>query len=354
MKNKTILIGGIFLTLLSYGCRDLGSVRKLSQNWEVVDQTAKIIGDDFYQSCLRSAKYPKEKKFPDVIYERKESGEKCRENYLSVSQDVTNANLVLSKYLNQLFILADEKTGSPENDLKSLGESVNNLVGALQTAFGTTVTLPNKEDINTGINILEYIFNFFANKFRYEELGSAIVCGDIPIQSYSNGLIALIEDTYSNGVLKEEENDLDGYLTNLAPVDLINPKEGVNLPLYPAQRIALPSERLAEQQLVSFANEQYDAIEQRRKVARSYVALIKKIKTDHQNLAGEFQKELKINDSDKEEFCNDYLQAIKDKREKEGVEISKKRTVEILLSIEKSAQEYDKIISNLKRNTWQN
>ena len=205
-----------------------------------------------------------------------------------------------------------------------------------------------------GINVLEYIFNFFANEFRYEELGSAMVCSNIPLQSYSKGLISLINDTYKDGVLKEEENDLDIYLTNLTPVNLINPKERADLPLFPAERIALPSERMAEQQLVSFVNEKYDKIEQRRKVARYYVALIEQIQTDHQYLAGEFQKELEINDSDKEAFCQDYLQAIKEQREKEKVEISKKRTVEILLSIEKSSQKYKTIISHLKRNTPQN
>ena len=351
MKKQIILIGGICLTLFSYGCRDLESVRQLSQNWEAIDQTAKVIGDDFYESCLRSANYDK---FPDVILNRKDSGKNCREKYLRVSQDVTNANLVLSNYLNQLFILADENTGSPKSNLKSLGESVNNLIGALQKAFDDKVALPNENDINQGVNVLEYIFNFFANEFRYEELGSAMVCSNIPLQSYSKGLISLINDTYKDGVLKEEENDLDIYLTNLTPVNLINPKERANLPLFPAERMALPSERMAEQQLVSLVNEKYDKIEQRRKVARYYVALIEQIQTDHQYLAGEFQKELEINNSDKEAFCQDYLQAIKDQREKEKVEISKKRTVEILLSIEKSSQKYKTIISHLKRNSSQN
>lgn len=357
-KKKAILIGGIFLSLFSYGCRDLESVRQLSQNWEVIDQTAKIIGDDFYESCLRSAKYPPEKKL----------GEKCREKYIPVSQNVINANLVLSKYLNQLFILADENTGSPENDLESLGSAVNNLVGALQAAFQedneTTISLPNEDDINTGITILEYIFNFFANEFRYEELGLAIVCSNSSIQDYSNGLIALTEDTYYDGILKEEENDLDRYFANLTTIDLINPKLDENLELlssleriaFPAERIALPSERLAELELVNWTHEQYDKIEQRRKIARSYVALIKQIKTDHQNLADEFQQELELNKEDLNSSesgtsCNDYLREIKDKRKKEKVEISKKKTVEILLSLEKSMKNYKKIINQLEDDT---
>ena len=316
------------------GCRDFSKVKELGDTWAVIDQTAGIVANDFYQSCLRAAKHPASARlfgltsyFNAVETEK----EKCEKNYLPAVNDIAGTYATYTEYLKQLSILADKNTGAITSEQKNdLQAAVENLFGQLTTT-GVSVPPILSDNIDTGVNIFAAIFVFIGDDIRQDAIAPTMVCTDDDIRNYTDGLMAISDQVYVNQ-LTIERGRFESHITNFTPVT-----DG---------RLTIQESR----DLFDMQNLLVDkdiSLDEREKVARSFSVVLDRTAKTHTKLSETFKKELDLTDeAKKKDFCNNY-----EKEAAENAKLAQESTLrispQVAIEVAEILNDYEKEIEPL-------
>ncbi len=296
-------------TLCSCG-KDFSQVKNLGDQWKVIDQTASIIGADFYQSCLRAAQYPAESRlfgegprYFDTVNKRRAEYDL---KYPPAQKDIRGVFAVYTGYLQKLSTLADKKTGSittkQSDDLKS---AINGLLSQLKV---TGVTVPDivSNNVGVGTKIVESIFRFIGDGIRQKAILPTIVCTNDEIDTYTKGLIGISSGVYINQ-LRIERGDFESHIANFTPAIFAPTADGS-----PKGRLTTQQSRdlLAMENLVIVKDTE---LRDREAVAKQFSAVISETAKLHDGLSLLFAKELslidtsgRIDEAQRDSFCVTY------------------------------------------------
>lgn len=301
-KFKARNVSLCFLLGLSLaGCRDFSKVHGLGEQAEKIQAQSTEMAEDFYQSCLRRARFPTER-FPAILTTREAADQLCRDRDFETKEAIEQANSVLITYLTSLSELAGNGSSSVTPDQqKELDTSLGNLSSALTDA-GVQLPAPVGAVLGEGSTILSRIFDALADDIRGDTIPPVMVCTDDAIYNYTGGLIELATSVYVRQ-LQIEADQYRSYFELLAP---------------PLGAVWMPHDALSVLQTEREYNALLDDIRLKKETARTFADVLEKTRETHRNLSLEFAKKfeltefdrqenkLKIIDAKRDEFCANY------------------------------------------------
>ena len=285
--NKSAKIFGLLITssIIIGSCGTDPVIRSAqvfgSESANFQENTNKL-ADDIYDSCLRRVQY-----FRTDIARlrklRKQEWDKCENLNKPAALKARAANQLVVDYMESIGKLASD-------DIVSFDDEFNNINNALKglsiPVNGGAVTLPSGS-VDTGTKIANFIFNWVTSAFRKGTLTEAITCTDQPLQTYTEGLQAALQEGYINGILQQELDQANNYYDDYAGI--------------------LYDQNGSGSDFNNLSKESYSAIVpilQRRNAALSYISIIKKTANTHAELAKLF---LDGREPPSESTCSEYF-----------------------------------------------
>ena len=341
IKTLIFMITTSLLSGYLSGCRDFSNVKELGDTWVVIDQTAGIIANDFYQSCLRAAKHPASTRIfaiPDYFDTVEAEKENCDQKYLPDVNNIAGAYATYTEYLKQLSILADPDTSAVTSEQQDeLQEAIGNLFTRLDEDTNIEVPLILSENIDTGVNIIAAIFGFIGDEIRQNAIAPTIVCTNDDVRKYSDGLMAISAQVYVNQ-LRNERGAFESNIANFTPVIEAVNEDPQTITIQESRDLFYIQNSIVEKDI---------SLDEREGVARSFSVVLDRTAKTHAKLSETFTEELELTDKRKKQtFCDNYEQEAAENANIDR-EASLNISPQVSIEVAQILNEYDKDIQPL-------
>ncbi len=292
------------------GCepKELEAVRNLAKLESTGSQIFPKIAEDILETCNRTASYNNIQLSTNYNEEARELIAKkpneyfipyyaqlaqCKEDHEPAKQSVENANKVILEYLGSLGDLAQDNSINYDKQIENVA---NGIVAFPKVKDGENDA--NVEAVKiSAVNIAQSLANFFTNEYRRDKLADVIIESDADLATIIDALDETITNNYQNGLLNTELLEYQNYYVKSIENfclkfklecqgvvkkddldDLLKDKKLLRFDPDNPQHQRLKQEFLTS--IDSYLSAE-QIIMQRKQLASSYIALLRKIKRDH-------------------------------------------------------------------------
>ena len=273
------------------GCSsDLSDVQKLGERWEKISQSSEVIGQDFYQSCLRRANIPPSR-YPEITSYKLLVDQDCVDLFRPASNNIISINKGLIDYLRFLAILADPSTGEiTQQDREALEMAIKGLGSSLSDAgFTPPEVFSNEESVSLLVNFLDFIITAAQNRIRQNTIRPIMVCFDDEIEIYSKGLEEIASQVYPMS-LEREKSQWKSYFGSTPP----------------SEEEISTSSGILDQPTQRFINE-IDKINERQEKGRVFADFLAATRRMHHDISIIFSEDKEFSsEAEKETYCQDF------------------------------------------------
>lgn len=284
MKPYYRKVGWVLLaipvSLLLSSSRYFDTLQILGKQSDAIDRVAGAIAEDFYKSCLRRSRYLFA---PTTTPEqRSQLTAECEEIQRRNVESFQQANAIVTDYMRALSALASGETIAYGKQPSAIEQSLTALqVPVANPSPAPTVVALGTNSVANGTQVARYLALELSQpqRDRQTQAKRAVLCTNQEFETYlrgtdaDDGLVALVENGYLNGLLASEKAEIESYQSGyLELYDTLSNTE--------VDRARLKSEvnrRAARAQLL---------VEAREEAARKYVKALQATATLHEKLAG--------------------------------------------------------------------
>jgi hypothetical protein len=275
--TKANLFSIPFILILS-GCGGTSADIKAAEQLAKLNTEAKVIfptiAGDVSASCRRTAELtllipPTANTSVDV--NRQKNKGICKKDPDAATKALNSANRIILAYLESLGGLAS-------NDLSKFDKELSGVSSSLQE-LPKLDSVESKQAFDAGTAIASFLFKAATDSYRRQQLKIAVTTVDAPLKILVKALDTSVREYYIKAILEGEQNAVDIYYRDYLGRLLTAPlNESVSL------RVETETKKDNEWRMSN------KAIDERKKLAASYLQLLNKIAEDHHNLYGMYVK----------------------------------------------------------------
>lgn len=283
----------LFILMVGCSSEDFRNVQSFADSAATVNDGFKLVATDFYDSCVRSARYtvlalpsPENVNTPN-FGQREKAVQDCDEEK-ALRPKLLNANAILVNYMVALGALAGDRPVNFGPNIRKLGDSIS------------SISTLDPGDVKAATSIVDLLFKMWSDNYRRAKLKDVIINTDPSIQVYVSGLKKIVDRGYIDSQLIVEQDALDKYYqlylgdqytsntetkstSNTSAKDTKNictkntPKDTKNICMKDTKSLMIP--------VVDEAwRTKQEAIDKRINVARAYSAVLSEVASTHADL----------------------------------------------------------------------
>jgi hypothetical protein len=260
----------LFILLVGCSSEDFGNVQSFASGAATVNDGFQLVATDFYDSCVRSARYTvlglpsRDNVSTPVFGQREKAAQDCSAEK-ELQPRLINANAILVNYMIGLGNLAGDRPVNFGPNIRKLGDSIS------------SISQFDPGDVKAATSIVDLLFKMWSDSYRRAKLKDVIVNTDPSVQVYISGLKKIVDRGYIDSHLITEQSALDKYFQNYLSAQYPPTTSTKNSPPTGTKDLMIP--------VVDEAwRTRQEAIDKRIAVARAYSAVLSEVASTHADL----------------------------------------------------------------------